>query len=112
MSLEKDLAQKAKDQPVYLAMEDLPETVKVLLKEYRFKTDAKGNDAMYLYLETKDGKTIVQKYTGSGYDEILTAIKDAGGSDLLKNTLTEWKKATVGRMQKQRLIPQPKQKAT
>lgn len=105
LDLEKDLAQKAKEQPEFLSVTDLPDTMKLLLNDYKFKTDARGNEALFLYLRTKDNKMIVQKYTATSYDDILTSIKQAGGAEHLKITLSLWEKRMVGKMQKPRLVP-------
>ena len=110
LDLEKDLKQKAKEIPNYISVQDLPDPVKLLLVDYNFKTDAKGNECLYLYLKTKGNDVITQKYTQSGYEEILDAINKAGGSEHLKLTLSEWKRAIVGRMQRQRLTPIAKEK--
>lgn len=107
LSLEKELKEKAKEAPEFMSITDLPDEIQVLLNNYTFKTDARGNEALFLYLRTKDNKMITQKYTQTSYNEIFDLIKKAGGSEHLKVMLTTWKKEIVGRMQKPRLVPRP-----
>ena len=107
MSLEKELDQKKAEQKVYISPQDVPETVEVILRDYKFKIDQKGNECCYLYLETEKGSIIVQKYTPTAFETLKIAIKGAGGFDHLKATQTTWKLMFAGRMMNKRLFPVP-----
>lgn len=105
MSLENELDKKKAEQRVYISPKDVPENVRVKLLSYKFKTDQKGTEGCFVYLEDRRGQIIVQKYTPTAYEALKNAIKGAGGYDRLVNKECEWRLAMAGRMQNKRLFP-------
>lgn len=106
LSIESRLAQKIESAPEYISITDTPDTLLLRLRESKFKTDSRGNEALFLYLNDKDGKTLVQKYTQTTYNDILEAINNAGGSEYLTKNFVSWTKQMVGRMQNPRFVPE------
>jgi oligoribonuclease (3'-5' exoribonuclease) len=90
---------------------DIPAEVSaILVGDFVFKADKRGNEALFITLKTKDNRYIVQKYTPSTYKYLYERIIDCGGIDKLKNEYHTWIKQRAGRSINERLYPQPKQK--
>jgi frataxin-like iron-binding protein CyaY len=90
---------------------DIPAEVSaILVGDFVFKADKRGNEALFITLKTKDNKYIVQKYTPSTYSYLYNKILECGGIEKLKNEYHTWTKQRAGRSINERLYPQPKQK--
>lgn len=107
ITLEEELAQRVKETGDFMSISDIPDEIELLLVNHVFKTDSRGNDALFVYFRTAQDQRVVQKYTQTSYEDILKAFKKAGGVDHLKVVLTKYTKGILGSMQKPRLIPVP-----
>lgn len=107
MSIEEELKQRETEEKKYVPLNEVPQTVKAKIIDFKFKDDARGNNCFYLYLQTPDKNMIVQKYTPTGFKELRTAIDNAGGSAELKKKFTTWEQKMVGRNKFPRLLPKP-----
>lgn len=112
MSFEQELDRRKAEQKTYISPADVPETVTAVVQKHVFKTDQKGNECAYIYLETNKGDMIVQKYTPTAFEMLAAALKKAGGIGALGEGMHEWRLQTAGRMMNRRLFPTPQAKET
>lgn len=110
MSIEDQLEEKEATTKTYMPLNEIPEQVFVKIDAHRFKSDQKGNECFFVYLKTKEGITIVQKYTPTTFKDLRLALKNAGGTAELKTKYWTWRKILAGRNKFPRLFPQPKPK--
>jgi len=111
MSFEEKLGNKAQESK-YLSISDLPTSiVGIVANEPQFKTDKRGNEAVYITIQT-DAGSVVQKYGKSLYEQLLKTIKQCGGLEQLKTIKHEWKQEKAGRAQFNRYFPQPNKQKT
>ncbi len=108
--LEKTLEQKVKETPEFLSVAELPEELVAKVQSSVFKTDKRGNEALFIRLLTKDNKVVIQKYTPTQYKYLLEQIRKCGGIENLKTNYYTWRKEKVGRAINERLFPTPKKK--
>lgn len=105
-TFEEKLAEKEKEAK-YLSLSELGDTIKAkIAKEPQFKTDKRGNEALYIELTTVTG-TVVQKFGKSLYGTLLTRVKEAGGKDALMTIEHVWKQEKAGRATFNRYFPIP-----
>lgn len=108
-TVEQKLEQKAKESK-YLSLSDLGETIKAtILGEPQFKTDKRGNEALYIQLKTSTG-TVVQKFGRSLYAILGEKIKLCGNLKMLQDTEHIWKQEKAGRATFNRYFPVPNKK--
>lgn len=105
MSIEELLAQKEQESGKYLALDKVPNRVKVKVVDAKFKNDSGGNECLFLYLENEEAQIIVQKYTVTGFKELRTALEANGGLEKLKTKMHTWEKKMLGRSKYPRLLP-------
>lgn len=109
MSFEEKLKGKASESK-YLSLSELPNTITATISgEPQFKTDKRGNEALYIQLKTKAG-TVVQKFGKSLYEKLYNAIKACGDLKTLQTVEHTWKQEKAGRAQFDRYFPQPNKK--
>lgn len=105
------LREKAEEVAEYLSVTDLPDQIQAkIVSDLVFKVDKRGNECLFLTLETPEKKRIVQKYTPSTYSALYEALLNAGGWEYLQNNYATWVKQRVGRAINERLYPQIKTK--
>ena len=107
VSFEQEMDRKVAENPELIPVTEIPDEVEALVRDFKFKADARGNEALFVTLLTKEKKRIIQKYTSSSYSEVKDAVRKAGGMDVLKITMWAWKKDTFGQMKQPRLLPVP-----
>jgi len=105
MSITQKLKEKAEQTLQYISVTEIPEEVMAKVIKSEFKVDKRGNEALFITLETEDKKAIVQKYTPSTYKYLLQCIERCGGEEALKTDYYLWKKERVGRVINERLFP-------
>jgi hypothetical protein len=105
------LKEKAEQAREYISVTDIPNEVSaILVGDFVFKADKRGNEALFITLKTKDNKYIAQKYTPTTYKYLHDRIIYCGGLEKLQNEFHTWKKERIGRAINERLYPQPKPK--
>ena len=105
MSFEEELEKRAAQQPEIISVTELPEEITAKIQSYIFKADKRGNEALFLRLQTPEGKIVIQKYTPSTYKHLKEAIEKCGGYEYLKQNYTRWVKMRAGRAINERLFP-------
>jgi hypothetical protein len=106
MSFEENLAKKAKDSK-YLSISELATTIEGnVIGEPTFKTDKRGNEALYLTIALTDG-AVVQKFGKSLYEKLLKDVKACGGLQVLQQTKHKWVQEKAGRATFNRYFPVP-----
>jgi hypothetical protein len=109
MSMLEKLKEKASEAKEYISVTELPDEIDVrIATEPQFKVDKRGNECLFVVLDTKDGKRVVQKYTPSQYGQLVDMIERCGGIETLSTEYFTWKKKRIGRALNDRLFPQPK----
>lgn len=108
MSFDEQMKGKIQENPEVLPVTDIPDEIICRIRDYKFKADARGNDALFMTLLTADGMRIIQKYMPSSYAELNAEVTKAGGFDQLKAQWRIWRKTDLGQMKKPRLIPTTK----
>ncbi|MEM1540250.1 MAG: hypothetical protein QXJ07_02565 [Candidatus Bathyarchaeia archaeon] len=103
-SLESILKQKAEEQFKFLSVAELPEVVKARIVKWEFKEDKRGNECLFVHLETENEEIIVQKFTSSTWMELYDRLKRIGFDRIQKDYVT-WVKTNVGRAINPRLLP-------
>lgn len=109
MNFDELMQKQIAENPEIISCADIPNEIEVIFKDYRTKTDGRGEDALYVNLWTRDGKRIVQKYTKSSYKQFYDAVQAAGGFAFLHDNFVTWVKSAMGQMKNARLLPAPKQ---
>jgi hypothetical protein len=105
------LKEKAKEAKEYVSVAELPDEIELrIATEPEFKVDKRGNECLFIVLDTKDGKRVVQKYTPTQYKQLIDLLEKCGGIEALKTEFFIWKKKRIGRALNDRLFPQPKTK--
>jgi hypothetical protein len=108
-TFEQKLEQKTKESK-YLSLSELGDTLKAtILDEPIFKTDKRGNEALYIQLKTATG-TVVQKFGKSLYGTLGEKIKACGNLKILQTTEHTWKQEKAGRATFNRYFPIPNKK--
>jgi hypothetical protein len=108
-TFEQKLESKMKEAK-YLSLSDLGDTIKAtILGEPQFKTDKRGNEALYIQLKTATG-TVVQKFGKSIYETLGTKMKACGGLAVLQTQEHVWKQEKAGRATFNRYYPVPNKK--
>ena len=107
MSLTEQLKKKLQQIQKYIPVSELPNRIELKLTAYAFKQDKKGNESLFLTLETKEGAYVIQKYTKSCYEDLFNAIEKAGGEDHLRNNYHTWILERRGKSYYARLYPLP-----
>lgn len=106
MSFEEKLATKAKESK-YLSLSDLGTEIKGRIAgEPQFKTDKRGNEALYITIST-DAGSVVQKFGKSLYEKLGIQMKLCGGLKNLQENEHLWKQEKAGRATFNRYFPQP-----
>lgn len=112
MTFEDKLKQKA-DESRFLSLSNLSDEITAtVIGEPEWKKDKRGNECLYIVLDTKEG-TIVQKFGKSIYETLYQAIQKCGGLGNLKIVKHTWRKSIAGKAINPRYypIPNPKTKA-
>jgi hypothetical protein len=112
MSFETEMEKKIAENPEIISCSDIPEKVFAKVRDYTFKTDSKGNQALFITLLTKDNKRIIQKYMPSSYVALNKAFEKCGKLSTLMVQMVVWKKEKLGQMVLPRLVPVPNSKET
>ena len=111
MSMLEKLKEKASEAKEYISVAELPDEISLKIAvEPSFRVDKRGNECLFIVLDTKDGKRVVQKYTPTQYKELANLIEECGGIETLSTGYFTWKKKRIGRALNDRLFPQPKTK--
>lgn len=111
MSFEEKLGNKAQENK-YLSLSELPTTINaIIVGDPQFKTDKRGNEAVYITLQTTTGN-VIQKFGKSLYEKLLESLKECGGLIELQKNKHDWKQEKAGRVQFNRYFPQPNKQKT
>lgn len=105
-SFEDALQQKAKEAK-YLNLSELPSELSAVISgEPQFKTDKRGNEALYVQLKTSNPQgVVIQKFGKSLYQKLYEAVKACGGLKALQSEEYTWKQEKAGRAQFNRYFP-------
>jgi len=108
MSFDDQMKNKIQENPDVLPVTEIPDEILCRVKDYKFKVDKQGDEALFLTLLTDNNLRIIQKYMPSGYDTLNKSVNACGGFDQLKVQWRIWRKSTVGQMKLPRLLPTKK----
>jgi len=78
MSEEWDIIDLAKEIPVLISANDLPDTFEARIIDAQIKEDKQGRKSLYLRLELEDGKITVMKYTPMHIAELVKFMTKMG----------------------------------
>lgn len=110
MAFNEVMDKKVEENPDIMSVTELPDKIYARVVDWKFKVDARGNEALFIYLLTDNKRKVIQKYTSSSYAEVKKAMDKAGGMEVCKHTMLVWKKCDLGQMKKPRLLPIPDSK--
>jgi hypothetical protein len=78
MSEEWDIMDLAKEIPVLVSANELPDTFEARIIDASVRTDKQGRKSLYLRLELEDGKITVMKYTPMHIAELIKFMAKMG----------------------------------